>query len=138
MEKNFLGITDLNTVSACIQPHSTSAFSKVLFLGVFLNRTPFFGQKVPFLRNFFNWTSPKNQYWKIEPRGCKRTDTVHSIKCYTSNSKRSSRLLINILNSDSWHTTAKGRICIFFSIQTDTKIDMMMINLKVSPLRSLK
>ena len=58
--------------------NTTSPFSKVLFLGVFLNRTPFFGQKVHSLRDFFNWTSPKNQYWKIEPRGCKRTDTVYT------------------------------------------------------------
>ena len=40
-------------------------FSKVLFLGFFLNRTPFFGQRVHFLRDFLNWTSPKNPFWKI-------------------------------------------------------------------------
>ena len=32
----------------------TSPFSKVLFWGFFLNRTPFFGQKVPFFRDFLN------------------------------------------------------------------------------------
>ena len=65
-------------LSAQVEPHSwiqPHPFSKVLFLGFFLNRTPFFSKKVHFLRDFLNWTSPKNSYWKIEPRGYTRADT---------------------------------------------------------------
>ena len=29
-----------------------------------------------FLRNILNWTSPKNPFWKIEPRGSIHADTV--------------------------------------------------------------
>ena len=54
----------------------TSPLFKSPVFGFFLNRTPFFCQKVPFLRDFLNWTSPKNSYWKIQPRGYTRADTV--------------------------------------------------------------
>ena len=49
---------------------------KVQFLGVFLNKPPLFAQKVHFLRDFLYWPPPKNPYWKIEPRGSIRADTV--------------------------------------------------------------
>ena len=69
-------------VSAQVEPHSwiqPHPFSKVLFLGFFLNRTPFFSKKVHFLRDYLNWTSPKNPYWKIKPRGYNWADMVIDI-----------------------------------------------------------
>ena len=67
------------TVSALLLPHSwiePQVMWKVHFLGFFLNKPPLFAQKDHFLRYFLNWPPPKNPYWKIEPRGSIRADTV--------------------------------------------------------------
>ena len=63
-------------------PHSwiePQVMWKVQFLGFFLNKPPLFAQKDHFLRYFLNWPPPKNPYWKIEPRGSIRADTVIEI-----------------------------------------------------------
>ena len=60
-------------------PHSwiePQVMWKVQFLGFFLNKTPLFAQKDHFLRCFLNSPPPQNPYWKIEPRGSIRADTV--------------------------------------------------------------
>ena len=70
----------INTVSAPMLPHSwkePQVMWKVQFLGFFLNKPPLFDQKVHFLRDFLNWPPPKNPYWKIEPWGSIRADTVY-------------------------------------------------------------
>ena len=44
------------------------------------NKTPvknlYLGQKLVKSEPNLNWTPPKNPFWKIEPRGSKRDDTV--------------------------------------------------------------
>ena len=72
-------IHSTTTVSALMLPHSwiePQVMWKVQFLGFFLNKPPLFAQKDHFLRYFLNWPPPKNPYWKIEPWGSIRADTV--------------------------------------------------------------
>ena len=56
--------------------NTTSPLFKSPVFGGFFNRTPFFSKKVHFLRDYLNWTSPKNPYWKIKPRGYNWADMV--------------------------------------------------------------
>ena len=57
--------------------YNLTFFQKSCFWGFSWIEPHFLVKKSTFFRDFLNWTSPKNPYWKIEPRGYTRADTVY-------------------------------------------------------------